>query len=161
MKLDPKDVHDRYEYVTKQDFDIAECCEDLLTKRPFGDHNFYIFAHARTDDDGVTKRLIWQPRLTKPLPQSNSMLFKGNPNNGEIRICWILPPHEIWGEYKKDNMVYSDISAWSIYMYQNKYEELCQPERDDLSDAEIDSIYTELCQEAQKNKKAQKIYELD
>jgi hypothetical protein len=66
MKLDRLDVHDRYEHFTKQDFDIGECCQDLINKRPFGDYPFYIFAHTRTDDDGVTKRLIWQPRLTKP-----------------------------------------------------------------------------------------------
>ncbi len=57
MKINRLDAHDRYEHLTKQSFDIGECCQDLIDKRPFGDHDFYIFAHARTDDDGFTKRL--------------------------------------------------------------------------------------------------------
>ena len=66
MKLNRLETHDRYQHLTKQSFDIAECCQDLINQRPFGDHPFYIFAHPRTEEDGVTKRLIWQPRLTKP-----------------------------------------------------------------------------------------------
>ena len=63
MKINPLDAHDRLKHFNNQDFDIGQCCQDLINKRPFGNHPFYIFAHPRTADDGVTKILIWQPRL--------------------------------------------------------------------------------------------------
>ena len=90
LKVDPFETHDRYEHFKKQNFDIGECCQDLINKRPFGDYPFYIFAHTRTDDDGVTKRMIWQPRLTKPQAQTNSMLFKAYPSTDNVKIIWSL-----------------------------------------------------------------------
>ena len=63
MKITRSDAHDRYSYYKNQDFDIAMCCQNLIDQRPFGDHAFYIFAHARTL--GLTKRLssiLWQIR---------------------------------------------------------------------------------------------------
>lgn len=103
MKLNRLETHDRFEHFTRQSFDIAQTCQDIIDKRPFGDYSFYIFAHKRVigEDERIamynedlrmslldpnyirmfqrledvpTARLIWQPRLTKPKAQSNSML---------------------------------------------------------------------------------------
>lgn len=104
MKVDILDAHDRYQHFTKQSFDISECCEDLIKKKPFGDHPFYIFAHARTEEDGVTKRLIWQPRLTKPKAQTNSMLFKAYPGTDMIKVIWMIPARELWGQFEYGKM---------------------------------------------------------
>jgi hypothetical protein len=144
MKVDRLETHDRYKEFTKQSFDISECCQDLINKRPFGSHAFYIFAHARTDDDGITKRLIWQPRLTKPKAQTNSMLFKAYPNSDNIRICWMIPAREMWDQYKKGNVTHHDITLWSINEFENNRAALEAKEEDDLSDIEIDAIYLDL-----------------
>jgi len=144
MKLNRLETHDRLLHYKKNDFDIGTCCQDLINKRPFGDHPFYIFAHVRTDDDGIKKRLIWQPRLTKPKAQTNSMLFKAFPGSDNIRICWMIPAPEMWAQYKKGNITEDEITSWSIEQYKNNRTQLEMKEPDDLEDWQIDDIYTEI-----------------
>lgn len=148
MKLNLLDVHDRFQYFTKQSFDISACCQDLINQRPFGNYAFYIFAHARTDDDGVTKRLIWQPRLTKPKAQTNSMLFKAYPGSDIIKVIWMIPDRALWQEYKKGNITENQTVAESIYAFENDREKLEAKESDDLSDERICEIYTEISRSA-------------
>ena len=148
MKIDIKDAHDRLEHFKKQSFDIAECCQDLINKRPFGSYPFYIFAHARTDDDGVTKRLIWQPRLTKPKSQTNSMLFKAYPGTDMTKVLWILPARELWGNFSKDKLTESKDVANSIHDFLNNREKMEAKDPDDLLDYQIDDIYTEISKNA-------------
>ncbi len=149
MKLNILDAHDRYQHFTKQGFDIAECCQDIINKRPFGEHAFYIFAHARTDDDGVTKRLIWQPRLTKPKAQSNSMLFKVYPGKDTIKVIWMLPAQELWSQYEKGFVTENKTVSESIYNYKNHKEKLESKEPDDLQDWQIDDIYNDISRSIQ------------
>ena len=144
MKINPLDAHDRYEYVTKQSFDIAECCQDLINKRPFGDHPFYIFAHTRTEDDGANKRLIWQPRLTKPKAQTNSMLFKAYPGTDMIKVIWMIPARELWGQYSKGKMTQNKTVSDSIHDFQFNRNKLEEREDDDMTDKQIDAIYREI-----------------
>lgn len=144
MKLNRLETHDRYEYFTKQGFDIGECCQNLINQRPFGEHPFYIFAHARTDDDGFTKRLIWQPRLTKPKAQINSMLFKAYPGTDVIKVLWMIPQRELWDQFTKGKMLENKTVVDSIYNYLYKREEMEQKEDDDLNDHQIDDIYRQL-----------------
>lgn len=146
MKIERLDAHDRLQHFSKQSFDIAECCQDLIDKRPFGEHPFYIFAHARTDDDGVTKRLIWQPRLTKPAAQTNSMLFKAYPGTDVIKVIWMIPAREMWEQYEKGKLTESQLIIESIHDFQNNRAKLEAREDDDLSDAEIDAIYCHMSQ---------------
>lgn len=144
MKINLLETHDRLQHFTKQGFDIGECCQDLINQRPFGSHSFYIFAHARTDDDGVTKRLIWQPRLTKPKAQTNSMLFKAYPGTDKIKVIWMIPDRHLWNQFRKGNLTENQTVAESIYDFQNHREKLEAREEDDLDDWEIDQIYREL-----------------
>lgn len=144
MKVNILDAHDRYKHFTKQSFDIAECCQNLINQRPFGDHAFYIFAHARTDDDGVRKRLIWQPRLTKPKSQTNSMLFKVYPGSDVIKVIWMIPARELWEQFEKDKLTENKTVCESIDNFQNHKEKLEAKEDDDLSDAQIDAIYRDM-----------------
>lgn len=138
--------------------------------KEFGTHPFYIFAHARTigmdekvalfnDDlryamldmnykrkyisvDRVPeKTLIWQPRLSKPEAQSNSMLFKYFPANDTIEIKWMIPAIELWGQYDKDKMTGNELIFKSIEEYKTNKAALSRPDEDDLSDIEIDNIY--------------------
>lgn len=144
MKINPLDAHDRFEYFTKQQFDISECCQDLINKRPFGDHPFYIFAHARTDDDGVTKRLIWQPRLTKPKAQTNSMLFKAYPGKDTLKVIWMIPARELWPQYEKGKLTQNKTISESIHDFQHNREKLEEKEGDDMTEEQIRSVYREV-----------------
>jgi len=152
MKLNKLETHERLQHFTKQDFSIADCCQDLINQKPFGNHAFYIFAHTRTDDDGVTKRLIWQPRLTKPKAQSNSMLFKAYPNTDNVKVIWMIPAKELWGQYQKGLMLENQTVTESIYDFQNHRERLEAKEDDDLSDIEIDAIYRSMASSAKSKK---------
>ncbi len=152
MKIDKLDAHDRLKHLTKQSFSIDECCQNLIDQRPFGNYAFYIFAHARTDDDGIRKRLIWQPRLTKPKAQSNSMLFKVYPGTDNVKVIWMLPAPEMWNQYKKGNLTENETVSISIHRYENERAALEAPESDDLPDWLIDSIYTDIARNSKKTK---------
>ena len=158
MKINRLDAHDRFQYFTKQSFDIAECCQDLINKRPFGEHPFYIFAHARTEDDGVTKRLIWQPRLTKPKAQTNSMLFKAYPGSDIIKIIWMIPARELWEQYEKGKMTENETVSQSIHDFQFNRQKLEEKEDDDLNDDQIDFIYTQISADLSSKKLMENLY---
>jgi len=158
MKIDRLETHDRYKHFTKQSFNISECCQNLINQRPFGEHPFYIFAHTRTDDDGTTKRLIWQPRLTKPKAQTNSMLFKAYPGTDVIKILWMIPAREMWDQYKKGNVTQNETVMQSIRDFENNREFLEKKEDDDLSDAQIDAIYQSISNDARYKKAMGKLY---
>ena len=145
MKINRLETHDRLQHFTKQSFNISECCQDLINQRPFGDHPFYIFAHARTEDDqpGV-KRLIWQPRLTKPKAQTNSMLFKAYPGTDVIKVIWMIPQEELWLQFTTGKMTENKTVCESIDMFLNQKSKLEAPEPDDLSEAQIDAIYRQI-----------------
>lgn len=149
MKIDKLDAHDRLNHFKNQKFDISECCQDLINQRPFGEHAFYIFAHARTDEDGSTKRLIWQPRLTRPKPQTNSMLFKAYPGSDIIKVIWMIPSRELWDSYVDGKMLENKTICESIFDFQYNRERLEKNEEDDLDDQAIDSVYRDLSSEAQ------------
>jgi hypothetical protein len=151
MKIQLLDAHDRLIHFNKtQAKDISECCQDLIKQRPFGDHAFYIFAHARTDDDGTTKRLIWQPRLTRPRAQTNSMLFKGYPGTDLVSIIWMIPDRNLWSQYDKGKLTESSVVSNSIHDFLNAREKLEASDPEDLSEQEILKIYAEISQKARK-----------
>jgi hypothetical protein len=168
VKLKRAETHDRFTYFQQQDFDIAACCQDLIDKKPFGDNAFYIFAHARTIglDEKIKlyasgkyktldlvpeKTIIWQPRLTKPRAQTNSMLFKAYPGSDNIKVIWILPPKEIWEQFKKGNMTENPTIITSIYDFEHNREQLEAREDDDFDDKTIDRIYQEIGRSAKKS----------
>lgn len=148
MKVDMWETYDRYKEFTQKEMSISDCCSDLMKKRPFGSVPFYMFVHARTAEDGFTKELIWQPRLTRPTPQTNSMLFKAYPTTEEVKVCWMIPPREMFDQYKQGKLTEHDITQWSINMFETKRAELARNEDDDLTDDEIDKIYKDLSMEA-------------
>ena len=151
MKINRLDAHDRFEHFTKQSFDISECCQDLIRQKPFGDIPFYIFAHARTLEDGSTKTLIWQPRLTKPKAQTNSMLFKAYPGTDVIKVIWMIPARELWQQYRKGLMTENKTVSDSIHDFQFNRNKLEETEPDDMTDGQICNVYLEISKNA-KNK---------
>lgn len=140
MKVNILDAHDRYTHLMKQDFSIAECCQNLIDQKPFGDHPFYIFYHSRTEDDGFNKRGIWQPRLTKPSVQVNTMLFKAYPGTDILKIFWILPQPELWGQYIKGNVCESSEIQESIFKFINDKSSLESSEPEDPTDEEAQRL---------------------
>lgn len=158
MKIDALDAHDRFEHFTKKRFDISECCQDLINKRPFGNYPFYIFAHARTEDNGIDTRIIWQPRLSRPFAQTNSMLFKGYPGKEDIKICWIIPKRELFDQYKKGNVTENELVRDCIRLFETDREALNKPEDDDLTDQQIAGIYVEISMDANRNKAMERLY---
>lgn len=152
MKINRLDAHDRLQHLTKQSFDIGECCQNLIDRKPFGDRAFYIFAHTRTEEDGSTKRLLWQPRLTKPEAQTNSMLFKAYPPSDVLKVIWMIPAPELWGQYMKGKLCENQTIYESITSFINNKNLLEEPEPDDLNDDEICAVYLEISREANKEK---------
>ena len=159
MKLTKLETHDRLEHFTKQDFDIGACCQNLIDQRPFGNVPFYIFAHTRTDEDGVTKRLIWQPRLTKPKADTNSMLFKAYPGSDTIKVIWMIPAREMWSQYRKGVLLQNKTVYESIENFTHRKEELEAPEIDDLSDEQIYQIYLGLAQQANLKRATSEVFQ--
>lgn len=159
MKLNPLETHDRLKHFTKQDFNISACCQDLINQRPFGNYPFYIFAHPRTDEDGVTKRLIWQPRLTKPKAQTNSMLFKAYPGSDTIKVIWMIPDRAMWKQYMLGFMTENKTVLDSIYAFENNRQALEASEPDDFDDEKINEIYKEIACQARTDKMMNRIYE--
>lgn len=153
MKLDRLDAHDRYQHLTKQSFDIGECCQDLIDQRPFGDHPFYIFAHSRTEPDGATKRLIWQPRLTKPKAQTNSMLFKAYPGSDVLKVIWMIPDRALWGQYDKHLLTANKTVSDSIHDFEWNRKKLEEREEDDMTDEQVDAVYKEVSFNARTKKR--------
>lgn len=153
MKIQRLDAHDRLvDFTKKNSTDISECVQSLIDQRPFGNEPFYIFAHPRTEEDGVTKRLIWQPRLTRPTPQTNSMLFKAYPGTDKLTVCWMIPARELWEQYQKGKLTESSIVCWSIDKFENDRKSLEVPEEDDLNDEQINNIYQSLSRDAKRKK---------
>lgn len=161
FKTSKLEAHDRYQHLIKDQSEaVQQGAEDCLkknllsiayqSKSPY----VYIFGHARTHENGFMKRLIWQPRLTKPTPEPNSYLFRAQSNTDVMEVCWVLPPSEMWGQFKKGNVVDSDIVEWSINMYRTQRKDLEKPFPDDLSDAKCKEILLSIAREIEETKRA-------
>lgn len=174
MKIERLETHDRLQHFVKEDFDIGKICQNIIDKRPFGNYPFYIFAHSRTIgmDEKIAmfnsdlnsfltvpfyvrkyesldkipeKKIIWQPRLTKPKCQSNSMLFKVTPGSDTVKVIWMIPAEELWSQYRRGNITENALILSSIEDFKNNKQKLEAKEDDDLSDMEIDAIYMDIC----------------
>ena len=158
IKINPLDAHDRYDHFTKQSFSISDCCQSLIEQAPFGNRPFYIFAHSRTDDDGVTKRIIWQPRITRPKAQTNSMLFKAHPGTDVVHIIWMIPERELWGQYEKGNLTENKTVWDSIQKFIHNREEMEKPDDDDLDDEKANELYKDIAQQVKFDKMMKNLY---
>jgi hypothetical protein len=158
MKVNRLDAHDRLKHLKSTNHSIDDCCQDLINQAPFGNRPFYIFAHARLDDDGINTRVIWQPRLTKPKAQTNSMLFKGYPGSDRVDIIWIIPKREQWAQYQKGMLTENKTVIESIHAFLYDRQKLEAKDKDDPSDQEIDCIYAQLRIEAKRNKIMNRLY---
>lgn len=165
MKILRLDAHDRLEHLKKDQSDsITQGCEDCLKRNPDSlalqsrCHYIYIFAHPRTADDGVNKRMLWQPRLTKPKAQTNSYLFRAKSNTDLIELCWFIPPREMWDEYQKGKVTECQEVIWSIDQFMNHREQLELPFEDDISEDKAKAIWTDIARSKDEERRMKKLY---
>lgn len=151
MKLNINEAHDRLIYFKKdQEANIFQGAEDCLKKNHdslfYQDRSpyVYIFAHPRTADDGVTKRLLWQPRLLKPEAQTNSYLFRAISHTDLVETIWFIPPFETWYMYQKGKLTEHDVVIWSIDQYMNNRKRLEARDPQDLIEEKAKKILQEL-----------------
>jgi len=165
MKVNILEAHDRLLHFKKdQEANIFQGAEDCLKKNP--DSLFfqsrssyvYIFAHPRTADDGITKRMLWQPRLWKPKAQTNSYLFRVKSHTDLIEICWMLPPEELWAQYHEGNVTEDDHVLWSINQYCYHRHKLEADEPDDLSDDQGKPIMQEWIRNKRMDRMMNRLY---
>lgn len=168
MKINRLETHDRLKHlISDQSINISQGASDCLKenslslalqeKSPY----IYIFAHPRTHDDGVNKVMYWQPRLTKPLAQTNSYLFRAKSKSDVLEVCWMLPPKEMWAQYKKGNVTENELVIWSIDQFLNNREALEKKCIDDLPDHAIEQIYERISLEAKQDKIMKNLYCLE
>lgn len=165
MKLNRLETHDRLLHLKKdQAININQGAEDCLKKNRLSlglqqySPYIYLFAHPRTADDGVTKKMFWQPRLTKPKPETNSYLFRAISGTDNIEVCWLLPPPEIWKQYQKGNVTEHELVLWSINQYLNNRYRLAKPFEDDLSDDKCKEIYRKVALEIDEENRMKNLY---
>lgn len=147
MKIDRLETHDRLLHFQKDQADtITQGLEDCLKRNPvcvsMQEHfpYVYIFAHPRSEDRGGNKRMIWQPRLSKPKAQTNSYLFRALSKSDIVEIIWMLPPRELWSQYQKGLVTESQDIITSIHNFLYYRKELEKPHKDDFSEEKIKSI---------------------
>lgn len=167
MKLNRLETHDRLLHLQKdQALNISQGAEDCLKRNSLSialqqySPYIYLFAHPRTADDGVNKRMIWQPRLTKPKAQTNSYLFRALSNSDNMEICWLIPPREMWPQYRKGNVTENEWVLWSIYNFEHHRKEMEEPFEDDLSDEQCKNIYRKVAVEMDQDTRIKKIYDI-
>jgi hypothetical protein len=157
MKLSRLETHDRLlSFQKEQAININQGLEDCLKKnslslalQQYSDY-IYIFAHPRTAEDGVTKKMIWQPRLSKPRAQTNSYLFRAVSHSDLAEICWLLPPREMWAQYEKGNITESEWVKWSIHQFTHNREDLEKPFAEDHTEERAKNIYLLAAQDLDK-----------
>ena len=148
MKLNRLETHDRLlHFKQDQAQNIFQGAEDCLKRNSLSlalqerSPYVYIFAHPRTHDDGVTKVMYWQPRLTKPEAQTNSYLFRAISHSDIMQICWLIPPTELWPQYEKGKVTQHETVIWSIDQFRTNKKNLEQKDPEDLPEERIKNIY--------------------
>jgi hypothetical protein len=170
------------EFKKQSDYISQGCLDCIKNRpKEFQNYPFYIFAHARTIEtderiavfnedlrhsllnpnyqrqyqsvgDVPAARFLWQPRLTKPKAQENSMLFKAYPPGDEIKVIWMIPARELWDQYDQGKMIENNVVSESLYNFKVNKEKLEAAESDDLPEWRIKAIQKEIGKNFEKRK---------
>lgn len=134
----------------KEDFerDWTKFTQDLIRKRPFGDHKFYIFSFVkRVNDVTGEKKMFHHARLTKPsieYVQPGTILVRADPRDpGKIAIIWTLPNQENFGLYAPGKMYADAFVQDCIVKFLNNPNNLLAMCEEEISDDEIREVYRE------------------
>lgn len=167
MKINRLEAHDRLLHLKKdQSQIITQGAEDCLKRNRLSiamqkySPYIYIFAHARTADDGVNKRILWQPRLSRPKAQSNSYLFRVKSHTDILEICWDIPARELWHQYLEGKITENPLALWSINQYLFNKINLEYPYPDDLSEEKCKWIYETIAREIDEEVRMEKLYSI-
>lgn len=154
MKLNLLETHDRLEHLLKDQSDnVFKGAEECLKLNPLSlaiqerCSYVYIFAHARTSDDGLKKRLLWQPRISKPKAQTNSYLFRAQSKSDLIEVVWILPERHLWPQYERGKVTENELVNYSVDLFENNRNELEKPHPDDLTEERSKIIFQKILNE--------------
>jgi hypothetical protein len=165
MKIDKLETHDRWQHLMKdQSVNIAQGAEDCLKRNSLSialqerSPYIYLYAHPRTHENGYNQRMIWQPRLSKPKAEPNSYLFRAISKTDIIEICWLLPPIELWPQYRKGNITEHELVIWSIEQYYHNRKQLEAAAPDDLSDEVGAAIYEKIRAEMRHDELREKLF---
>lgn len=169
MKIQRLETHDRYQHFIKdQSANIFQGAEDCLKRNSLSlaiqekSPYLYIFAHPRTDEDGVTQKMLWDPRLSIPEPQTNSYLFRAISKTDIIEVVWMLPPKELWSSYQKGKVTESNWTMWSINQFRYHKQNMDKPHPDDMPEEKqkeiLKSIVDEKLQELRNRKMMNELY---
>lgn len=144
MKVNLLETDDRFLHFKGQDYGVDDTAKLIVDSKPFGDNPYYIFVHTRQTDTTLDHRVIWQPRMLKPTPQLNSMLFRVPRGSTSFEVIWIIPPVEIWPEFDKGQIHENQVIKQSIYLFQRKFFELSQPHPQDLTGEDAQNVMFEM-----------------
>ncbi len=165
MKLNILDTHSRLKHLIEdQSANIFQGADDCMKKNPLSlalqekSPYIYIFAHPRTHDDGVNKRMLWQPRLSIPPVQTNSYLFRAISHSDIIETIWIIPEETMWNQYDKGKVTESNWAYWSIKQFKTNKNELEKPHPEDLPEDRQKAIMRSILEEHEQKIKSDKLY---
>lgn len=144
MKVNLLETDDRFKHFTSSDYGTNKFAKEIVESKPFGDNPYYLFVHTRQQDTTLNHRTIWQPRMLKPIPQLNSMLFRIAKGSSDFQVIWIIPPVELWPEFDAGKVNENETIRQSIYMFQKRFHELSQPFPDDLTGEEAQNVMFEM-----------------
>lgn len=132
-----------YHWKENSEADWVNNLHDLIGKKPFGDHKFYVFMFVkRVDDLSGIKKMYMQPRLTKPEPVPGTTLLQVDPRNpGEAKMIWTLPNENTFAMYNEGKMFADPFVHECIQKYLHNPRSLMQKEEGELSENEIREIY--------------------
>lgn len=167
FKTNAHEAHDRLKHLVKdQSENVYQGVENCIRNNPLAleiqDRSpyVYIFAHARTHDNGVDKVLYWDPRLSIPEAQTNSYLFRVNSHTDNILVVWMIPPHEMWSQYKQGNVTESNWVLWSIKQFTNNKKDLERPHPEDMPEERSKLIMQQIVNDHRNNLKCRKIIDI-
>jgi hypothetical protein len=167
MKLNRLETHDRLKYFVKdQSLNVAKGAEECLTQNALSVYlqqyspYIYLYAHPRTHDDGVTKVMYWQPRLSKPASSTNSYLFRAASNTDICEVCWLLPPKETWAQFLKGKVTEENMVMWSINQFCYNKAGLDRAHPEDMDDEICKKIYEKVYSEMKFDDKSEKFKKL-
>jgi hypothetical protein len=72
----------------------------------------------------------------------------------------MIPPEELWGQYKLGNVTESEIVLWSIDQYVNHRASLQMSDADDWNEEQIREILSQVALEMDQDKAIGKLYRL-
>lgn len=166
MKLDKLETHDRLLFFKKQQEDMSRGIQDCIKNVPVSITSpFYVLGHSRKVDVDEQvdllyrgslivphERMIWSPRITKPLAEANSYLFLCHKYTDIVEIIWMLPKRELWSQYAPGKIMHNENVWISIQNFKKNRNEMNQPDKNGPKPKDEENWFMIMGEEALRNK---------